>query len=78
MRQCIPVINITEARQLLSQRLDYNALNFLAYTEGIIFINASLGIKSWWGQDFLHLSRPTQPPVQWVPGFFYVGKTAVV
>jgi hypothetical protein len=31
------------------------------------------GIKSRRGQDFLHLSRPalgpTQPPVQWVPGF---------
>jgi hypothetical protein len=30
------------------------------------------GIESRWGQDFLHLSRPvlrpTQPPVQWVPG----------
>jgi hypothetical protein len=29
------------------------------------------GIKSRWGQDFLHLSRPTlgptQPPLQWVP-----------
>jgi hypothetical protein len=30
------------------------------------------GIESWWGQDFLHVSRPapepTQSPVQWVPG----------
>jgi len=22
------------------------------------------------GWDFPHLSRPTQPPIQWVPGFF--------
>jgi hypothetical protein len=30
------------------------------------------GIKSWWRQDFLHLSRPalgpTQLPIQWVLG----------
>jgi hypothetical protein len=31
-----------------------------------------LGIESRWGRDFPHLSkpalRPTQPPVQWIPG----------
>jgi hypothetical protein len=31
-----------------------------------------LGIKSWWGRDFLHLFRPaleaTQPPTRWVMG----------
>jgi hypothetical protein len=30
------------------------------------------GIESWWRRDFSHTSRPslkpTQPPVQWVPG----------
>ena len=30
------------------------------------------GIKSLWGRDFSHLSRPalgpTQPPIQWAPG----------
>ena len=33
------------------------------------------GIESRWVRDFPHLSRPTlrptQPPVQWVPGFSY-------
>ena len=36
------------------------------------------GIESRWGWDFLHLSRPvlrpTQPPVQWVPGLSRGGK----
>jgi len=31
-----------------------------------------LGIESWWGRDFPHLSRPAlgpiQPRIQWVPG----------
>ena len=36
-----------------------------------------LGIKSEWGQDFQHLSRPvlgpTQPHVQWIPGLLPSG-----
>ena len=38
------------------------------------------GIKSRWGQDFLHPSatalEPTQPTVQWIPGLYPRGKAA--
>ena len=41
----------------------------------------ALRIESWRGSDFPHLSRlavgPTQPPIQWVLGFFPGGKVAV-
>ena len=39
-----------------------------------------LGIESFWGQDFLHVSilalGPIQPLVQWVVGLFLRGKVA--
>jgi hypothetical protein len=42
----------------------------------------NLGIESWWGQDFPHLTRlvlgPTQPAIQWVLGLFPRGKAAGV
>jgi hypothetical protein len=41
----------------------------------------SLGIESWLGRDFPHLSRlvwgPTQPPVQWVASLFPWGKVTM-
>jgi hypothetical protein len=40
------------------------------------------GIESWWGQYFLHLSRPalgpTQLSIQWVQGLLPRGKAAGV
>ena len=39
-------------------------------------------IKSWWGRDFPHLSRPalgpSQPPIRWVPGLFPLDKASGV
>ena len=54
-------------------------------TDGSIDIATSYGldgpeIESRWGRDFPHPSRPvlgpTQPTIQWVPGFLPGGKAA--
>ena len=53
---------------------------FLVGQDGVVGIATSYGLDGpgiesrWGGRDFPHPSRPslwpTQPPTQWVPGFF--------
>jgi hypothetical protein len=56
---------------MFTSKLDWYLRKKLTKTVGRVGQDG-LGIESLWGRDFPHLTtpalRPTQTPVQWVPG----------
>jgi hypothetical protein len=62
----------------------HHLIQYVGWDRAVLIVTCygleGLGIESWWGWDFLHLSRlalaPTQPPIQLVPGYSR-GKTVV-
>ena len=63
-----PTKNTTNIRYIITDMREPGSVVGIATAYGL----DGPGIQSRWGRDFPHLSgpavRPTQPPVQWVPG----------
>ena len=72
----VPTLIIGFTRALTVHGVGRHGVVGIATRYGLV----SPGIEARWGWDFPHPSRPTlrptQPLVQWVPGFFPGGKAA--